>query len=119
MKGEKHGYSCDTRGERAVDAKTLKADMQKVTDDFSAVMRSIGEQSRGTLIEGKEKLVATFENWREAARVKFSDAYKRMNKLGKEAVEESRRKISSRPFTVLFTALASGVIAGALLRRSR
>lgn len=107
------------KDERAVDTATLRADMQKVVDDFSVLMRSIGERGREKLIEGKEKFGTSLDNLRENARAKFGDAYERMSQRSKEAVEESRKTITHRPITILFTALAAGVIAGALISRAR
>jgi len=105
------------RDEKAVDTATLRSDMQKVIDDFSALMRSIGAQGREKLVESKEKLGTTIENLRDNTRVRFGDAYEHVNQLSKEAAEESRRTITNRPITFLVTALAAGVIAGALLSR--
>ncbi len=99
----------------SVGIETLRDDLQQLTDDFKEVMSYLGEKSSESVKEGTSALMAACESARSSAR----GVYERIRNQGKDVVEKSRTKISSKPITYFVSALAAGVLAGALIRRRR
>jgi ElaB/YqjD/DUF883 family membrane-anchored ribosome-binding protein len=106
-----------TNKEMAIGVETLRDDMHQLTDDFQELMRSIGQHGKSRFLANKERVSDLIKTFRESAREKFSDIYQRTGEYGRQAVEKSRKRIEARPFTTLFTALAAGLMVGALIRR--
>jgi len=101
----------------AVGIETLRDDMQQLTDDFQELMSSIGHRGKSGFIAGKERIRSFVRSFSEGVRGKLSNACRRVSGYSRQTVEKSRKAIAARPFTVLFTVLTAGLIAGIALRR--
>ena len=96
---------------------TLKSDIRRLNNDFSRVIYTVGEQSRGKLMENKERFTSTLNAFYKNTSDKLEDARQRISERCKEVVENSRKRIAARPLTSLVTALGAGMLAGALIKR--
>ena len=105
-------------GEMAIGIETIKDDLRQLTDDFKEVMFFLGEKSRETIKKGGERIGSSLKSWGESARGTANNAYERLSSRSKDVVEKSRERIALKPVTYVLAALAAGVVAGALLKRS-
>jgi ElaB/YqjD/DUF883 family membrane-anchored ribosome-binding protein len=94
----------------SADIETLKADIQKLRDDLSDMLGSVGSFSKEKLTETRDRLVAAVDDLQGKAYHRLRGTARTVRDRGHRAVDLSRGAVEEKPLTYIVTAFIAGVI---------
>ncbi len=103
--------------EMAASVAVMRDDVLQLTDDFVDVIRHFGKKGRSFFWANQKRLTNLFNVLRKDITKRSAIAYGKIAKTSRIAAQRSREQVKERPFVSVFSALAAGIVVGALIRR--
>ena len=105
----------DSEEMTSADIEILKADIQKLRDDLSDILGSVGSYSKEKLADTRERLMAAVEDLEGKAYDRLQGTVRTVRDKGHRAVDASRGAVEQKPLTYVVTAFIAGAVLASFL----